>query len=212
MFIRPEWRIESQEIFLFIEAHPWAIVVNNGAEGPYATNLPMLLDRSRGDKGTLVGHIARPNPHCGILQAVTEPTLAIFEGPSSYVTASWYPDRDMPSTVYYTAVHCYGRVREQSEAELERWIGILTEKMESRFENGWKITEVEDSAIKRRLKYILGFEIEIERIEAKFKLGQDEPKKDALAVAHYLAKQPERESRELADLVLRYNINRENAG
>jgi hypothetical protein len=33
-----------------------------------------------------------------------------------------------------------------------------------------------------------------------------------LAVAHYLAKQPERESRELADLVLRYNINRENAG
>ena len=211
MFVRPEWEpLSEEDNFALIDAFPWGILVNNGENGPLATNLPLLLDRSRGTKGTLVSHIAVANEQAAVLKAAeSAPTLAIFHGPHSYVTASWYPNRDMPSTFYYTAVHCYGRVRVQSETELERWLNTLTEKMEGPIENGWKINDVPDYDIKRRLKYIVGFEIEIDRIEGKFKLGQDEPKKDAKAVGQRLAHSPDAEQSALAAMIDRFNAARE---
>jgi len=209
MFVRPCWKPHTREqIYSFIENHPWALLVNNGDDGPYATNMPLLLDRSKGEQGVLVGHIATANPHAEVLQNIDTPTLAIFQGPYSYVTGSWYPDRDMPSTYYYTAVHCYGNVRLQTNTELERWLGILTERMESSFPNGWKITDVDHSGITRRLNHILGFEILITRIEGKFKLGQDEPKKDAMAVADRLTEDVDASHRTLSEMIRLYNRDR----
>ena len=211
MFVRPEWRpLSDEDNFALIDASPWALVISNGPQGPLATDLPLLLDRSRGRQGTLVSHIAIGNEQATVLRSnAAGPTLAMFHGPHSFVTASWYPNRDMPSTFYYTAVQCYGRARVQTEAELERWLNILTERMEGPIENGWKITEVPDYDVKRRLKYIVGFEIEIERMEGKFKLGQDEPKKDAMAVWERLAQSPDRERSALAEMIYRFNADRE---
>ena len=200
MFVRPCWKPNTREdIYHVIEHYPWALLVNNGDDGPYATNMPFLLDRSRSEHGVLVGHIARANQHAKVLQENTHPTLAIFEGPSSYVTGSWYLNRDMPSTYYYTAVHCYGKVRLQTDCELEHWLGILTHRMESGFPDGWKMNDIPHHDITRRLPHILGFEIPIQRLEAKFKLGQDEPKKDAMAVAAKLAVDPSQQA--LAEMI-----------
>jgi transcriptional regulator len=210
MFVRPTWKPRTcDELLGFIDAYPWALLVNNGADGPVATNLPLLLDRSRGSKGTLVGHVARANQHAQVLKTIETPTLAIFQGPYSFVSGSWYPNRDMPSTYYYTAVHCYGRTRLQTESELEHWIGALTNRFESAFPNGWKMTDVPHSDITRRLPAIVGFELEIEKIEGKFKLGQDEPKKDAMAVCAHLEESPDPSNRELSSLIDRYNSDRE---
>lgn len=204
MFVRPCWKPNTRDdIYHLIEHYPWALLVNNGVDGPYATNMPFMLDRSRGEHGVLVGHIARANEHAGVLQATTHPTLAIFEGPSSYVTGSWYPNRDMPSTYYYSAVHCYGKVRLQTGCELEHWLGILTHRMESELPDGWKMSDIPHHDITRRLPHILGFEIPIQRLEAKFKLGQDEPKKDAMAVAAKLAVDPSQQA--LAEMIRIYN-------
>lgn len=209
MFVRSCWKPRSEEeLFPFIEAHPWSLLVNNGSDGPYATNLPLLLDRSRGKFGTLVGHIARANAHAQVLRTTEIPTLAIFQGPYSFVSGSWYPNRDMPSTYYYTAVHCYGGIHIQSDSDLEHWIEILTNRMESSFTNGWKLADVPPSDIKRRLPAIMGFEIEIARLEGKFKLGQDEPKKDALAVSQILERSSTTSDVELSRLIREYNANR----
>jgi transcriptional regulator len=207
MFVRPCWKPHAREdIYHLIERYPWALLVNNGDDGPYATNMPFMLDRFRGEYGFLVGHIARANAHAKVLQADTRPTLAIFEGPSSYVTGSWYPNRDMPSTYYYTAVHCYGNVRLQTESELEHSLKVLTTRMESGFSDGWKMNDIPHHDVTRRLPHILGFEIPIQRLEAKFKLGQDEPKKDAMAVAAKLANDPTQQA--LAELIRTYNQQR----
>jgi transcriptional regulator len=112
MFVRDCWRPYSDaDIYSLIEEHPLALLVNNGAIGLVVTNLPLLLDRSGGSKGVLVGHIARANAHVDAIQRLDAPTLAVFQGPYTYVTSRWYPKRDMPPTYYYTAVHCYGRLR-----------------------------------------------------------------------------------------------------
>jgi len=209
MFVRPCWKPRSvEEVHDLIDAHPWALLVNNGPDGPYATNMPVLLDRSRGEHGVLVGHIARANAHARVLHESHDPTLVVFEGPASYVTGSWYPNRDMPSTYYYTAIHCYGEARLQNDGELEHWLGILTRRMEAEFPDGWKMTDIEHSAITRRLPHIMGFEIPIQRIEGKFKLGQDEPRKDAMAVAARLAQAPEPSRQRLAEMIRYYNQDR----
>jgi transcriptional regulator len=209
MFVRSCWRPHTpEEMYRLIEDHPWALLVNNGEDGPYATNLPLLLDRSKGERGVLVGHIARTNDHARVLRGATLPTLAVFEGPYSYVTPSWYPKRDMPSTYYYTAVHCYGRVHLQTDAALEQWLGTLTDRMETGIENRWRVGEIERSEITRRLPSIVGFELQIERIEGKFKLGQDEPKRDALAVAERLARSSDPAQRALGEMTRRYSAER----
>lgn len=208
MFVRPSWKPRAhEELCELIDSNPWALLVSNGADGPVATNLPLLLDRARGPHGTIVGHLARANPHAAAL-AADSPTLAVFEGPWSYVTASWYPRRQMPSTYYYTSVHCYGRVRQQSDAELETWLAALNDRMESGVPDGWRMDEIPRSEITRRLPHIVGFELAIERIEAKFKLGQDEPRGDALAVADRLARSEDASDRALAGMIRRYNTDR----
>lgn len=209
MFVRPCWKPRTDdELYSLVDANPWALLVNNGADGPFATNLPLLLDRTRGTKGTLVGHIARANEHAHVLLKSDAPTLAVFSGPYSFVSGSWYPNRDMPSTYYYTSVHCYGRVQVQTTEQLEDWIERLTNRMESSYANGWHFGDVPHSDITRRLPAIVGFEIEIQRIEGKFKLGQDEPKKDAMAVSRQLENSGEQSEVELSKLIDSYNVNR----
>jgi transcriptional regulator len=209
MFVRPCWKPwDTEAAYELVATNPWALLVHNGAEGPLATNLPLMLDRSRGPLGVLVGHIARANDHARALAAATGPVLAVFEGPVSFVSASWYPNRDMPGTYYYTAVHFYGHVRIQPDAEVEAALGALNDRMEGTVPNGWKMDEIPHSEVTRRLPAIVGFEIEVERMEAKFKIGQDEPRKDALAVAERLAAATDSGSRALAELVRRANTGR----
>ena len=76
--------------------------------------------------------------------------LAIFEGPWSYVTASWYPNRDMPSTYYYTAVHCFGTIELQDEPALGASLEDLVQRSEADYPDGWKTSEVPRSEITRR--------------------------------------------------------------
>jgi len=213
MFIRDCWKPTSEnDVFDLIEQNPWGLLVSNGIatdsgaqEGPLATNLQFVLSRQR---RILTSHIARANVHATALLRNSAPLLAIFEGPSSYVTSSWYPGRDMPPTVYYASVHCYGSITFQDQAQLREALEELTTISESHFPNGWKTSEIPEKDVTRRLPAILGFEFHIDRLEAKFKLGQDEPKRDALAVADHLLASANPRDRILGAMTRRYNENR----
>jgi transcriptional regulator len=213
MFVRPCWKPTSRKETLdLVEQNPWALLVSNGKDGPLATNLPLLIENASAterDSMVLVGHMARANEHAQHLKNTDAPVLAIFEGPWSYVTASWYPNRDMPSTYYYTAVHCYGEIELQEEPALDRSLEELTRKMESTYPNGWRTDEVPRSEITRRFTGIVGFRLHVSRMEAKFKLGQDEPIRAALAVADVLETRNGFQDRELAELIRRQNQGRE---
>lgn len=197
-----------------IAEHPWALLVSQGPDGPLATNLPLLLEqrseRQSGEEGelVLVSHIARANEHLAALRRATAPVLAIFEGPWSYVTASWYPDRQMPSTYYYTAVHCYGRLEFQDEPALDASLEDLVQRMEEKSPEGWSTDEIPRSEITRRFAGITGFRMIVSRVEAKFKLGQDEPVRDALAVADQLSSHESLQDRVLGAMIREQNARR----
>jgi transcriptional regulator len=195
-----------------IDQNPWALLVSQSINGPLATNLPLLVESAQNSDGIesliLVGHLARANVHLNLLRIETTPVLAIFEGEWSYVTASWYPKRQMPSTYYYTAIHCYGRVEFQNEPELDASLEDLTQRMESPISDGWRTSEIPRSEITRRFAGITGFRIIVDRIEAKFKLGQDEPIDDALAVAEVLDGHADPGDRALAAMIRQQNAGR----
>jgi transcriptional regulator len=206
MFVRPSWLPQAQQdVYDIIAQNPWGLLVSNGADGPDVSNLPFILDATRGDKGVLTSHLSRANAHAAALQQLTEPALAIFHGPSSYVTASWYPGRDMPPTVYYSAVHCYGQLVFHDQAQLRDAVEMLTARSEEHVPNRWSTSEIPAQEVLRRLPAILGFELHIQRLEAKFKLGQDEPKRDAMAVAERLLRSANPQDAALGAMVHRYN-------
>ncbi len=73
----------------FIETHSFATLVTAAGERPIATRVPLLLERSRGRQGTLLGHVARANPQWRSFDGEQQ-CLAMFDGPHAYVSPSWY--------------------------------------------------------------------------------------------------------------------------
>jgi transcriptional regulator len=211
LFVRPCWIPKSEaDTREIIDQNPWAQLVSQGNDGPLATNLPLLVEKndSNADSLVLTGHMARANEHLAQLMTNESPVLAIFEGPWSYVTASWYPNRQMPSTYYYTAVHCYGRLEFQDNEELDASLEELTQRMEAPIANGWRTSEIQRSEITRRFAAIKGFRMIVSRMEAKFKLGQDEPFEDASAVADVLASHEVPRDQALAEMIRKQNAGR----
>jgi transcriptional regulator len=165
----------------FIAAHPFAALVTAGPEGPFATHVPVLLDRARGANGTLVAHVARENPHSRMMAGAA--VLAIFTGPHAYVSPRWYrnPAQSVP-TWNYTAVHAWGRANVIDETQRVR--GIVSE-LASRFEPshaGWSVDGADQKVVTSMLRGIVGIEIPLERISGKFKLSQNRPEADRRTV------------------------------
>ncbi len=64
MYLPPAFRVdEIAEVRAMLRAAPLANLVSATADGLIATPLPLFLDESEGEHGTLYGHVARANPH-----------------------------------------------------------------------------------------------------------------------------------------------------
>src|SRR4051812_36029868 len=85
----------------FIEAHSFGLLVSAPGGVPVATHLPLLLERSTGPHGCLVGHVARANPQWEGLDG--KPVLAVFSGPHAYVSPAWYESENVVPTWNYVA-------------------------------------------------------------------------------------------------------------
>jgi transcriptional regulator len=177
MYSKPEFApLDPEEVFGLIEAAAFATVVSNGSQGLVASHLPFVLDRSRGPHGTLVSHLAKANPHSELI-AAGAPTLAVFHGPHGYISSSWYPRnpvRDSAPTWNFAVVHCHGRPLPLDERATARHLLELVDVLEKEREDRWRMRELGPGGMERRLPHILGFDLPIERLEAKFKMGQDE--------------------------------------
>jgi transcriptional regulator len=168
----------------FIAAHGFATLISPDPEDPQVTHLPLLLDPARGTLGTLLGHVARANPHWRQLESRSQ-VLAIFHGPHAYVSPSWYVHHPSVPTWNYAVVHGRARVTDDAR-ELERIVWRLVEKYESARPQPWSMQLPADYQA-QMLSGIVGFEIEIVRISGKFKLSQNRPVADRPRVVEALS-------------------------
>ncbi|SDG30953.1 FMN-binding negative transcriptional regulator [Phytopseudomonas seleniipraecipitans] len=179
-----------------------ATLVSHGQNGLQASHLPLLLRPDEGRYGTLYGHLARANPHWQVLAEGTE-ALVMFNGPDAYVSPSWYPAKaehgKVVPTWNYIAVHAYGRAEVFDDAErLRSLLAGLTERHEGPRPQPWAMDDAPQDYIAGMLRAVVGFALPIERLEGKWKLGQNRSEADRRGVHDGLANSTEPRDRDLA--------------
>ena len=189
---------DTAKLHEFVRRNSFAVLTSNGEGGLVASHLPLLLDADAGPNGHLLGHMARANPQ---RRDVRGEVLAVFSGPHAYVSPSWYEEEGTVPTWNYVAVHAYGTLH-----LVEDRVGLLdilrgsVKAYESPRPEPWAF---EESAphVERMLKAIVGFRIEIARLEGKWKLSQNHSEGRRRKVERALAGRPDRDSKAIADLM-----------
>jgi transcriptional regulator len=155
-----------------MQEYSFATLITQHEGVPFATHLPFLLDTQRGQNGTLLAHMARANPQWHDFNSEQE-VLTIFQGPHAYISPSWYEVELSVPTWNYAVVHAYGipRLIEDDE-KLYELLKILIETHESQFEPPWQF-QLPDDYLQKMIRGIVGFKIEITRLEGKFKMSQN---------------------------------------
>ncbi len=176
MYIPAIFKNENpEEIKDFIQKNSFGILINQSNGKLLATHIPLELDTNKNGKQVLYGHISKENPQWkGFLE--NDEILAIFSGPNSYISSSWYDHENVP-TWNYIAVHLYGTIKIiDGEAAIES-LKKLVDKYEK---NSEKPVRVEDLSPKTMMQTqgIVAFEIEINEIQAVNKLSQNRDSKN----------------------------------
>lgn len=182
-----------------IDAYGFATLVSVRDGQPQANHLPLLFDPDQGPHGTLYGHLARANPQAAFTPG--EGVLALFHGPHAYVSPSWYATPGVP-TWNFCAVHARGRVRIiDNAAHAARLLENLTAKYDPpvALENGPALAP---EAWTPMLAGIVAFAIEVDQIQAKFKLSQNRSAEDRQRVIAQLGQDDHPDAQALAGLML----------
>ena len=156
----------------FMDQNSFATLISAGEREPFASHLPLLIERDRGTQGVLTGHFARANPHWQMANG--QQVLIIFHGPHAYISPGWVQSTTMVPTWNYVAVHVYGVLRTVDDpGHLRDILTRMVSRYESRREPPWSMDLADDEFINKLTSAIVGFEVEIERLEGKWKLSQN---------------------------------------
>jgi transcriptional regulator len=232
-----------------IRANNFGTLVSHVDGELFATHLPFLLDSERGPYGTLIAHLARPNPHWHsfltpgrhapdspgrpdasgspghpdasdspggrqVSDSRTDPdapdpptrppSLAMFMGPHAYISPRWYATELSVPTWNYTVVHAYGVPSIVDDPERVREIlDRIVRSQEEPPSAGWSPAHLPADFVTRMAHGVVAFELEITRLEGKWKLGQNRPSADVEGATAGLRATGEAVARDVADLMTR---------
>jgi transcriptional regulator len=156
----------------FMREYSFATLITEHEGVPFASHLPFILKAQRGPNGTLLAHMAHANPQWHDFDKAQE-VLVIFQGPHAYISPSWYEVELSVPTWNYAVVHAYGLPRLlEDEEELYTLLKTLIQTHEANFEKPWAFP-LPDDYVQKMMRSIVGFEIQVTRLEGKFKLSQN---------------------------------------
>jgi transcriptional regulator len=204
MYIPQAFHVEDQLILHeFIDRNSFATFVSTVAGKPFATHLPLLFDHAGSAHGVLLGHVARANPQWRAFDGKQE-ALAIFHGPHAYVSPSWYATSPAVPTWNYTAVHVYGVPRVVDD---ETAFSDLLDRLITFYESGmprpWPGVLPPDFRA-NMMRGIVGFSMNVDRIEGKFKLSQNRSREDQRGVVEHLEASSDPVAKALGELARKH--------
>jgi transcriptional regulator len=154
-----------------MRAHPLATIVSVHDGEVAVSHVPLAARESEGAI-VLLGHVAKANPHWQAWREDT-PLTAIFRGPDSYVSPSWYQNKESVPTWNYMVVHAVGRAMvTHDSAAKERILKALIDAHDPPYREQWDVTLTEEFRERQKVA-IVGFEIAVVWLHAKFKLSQN---------------------------------------
>ena len=190
---------------VLIRAHPLGAWATLGESELIVNHVPFLLDPSRGEYGSLMGHVARANDVWRHYSTAI-PSVVVFQGAEAYITPSWYPSKHAHGkavpTWNYVVVHAHGLpIVIEDKVSLRRHLEALTNTHEAGQTLPWKVSDAPGDFIERMLEGIVGIEIPVQKLIGKWKISQNRPDSDRLGVVAGLLERNDARSREMAALV-----------
>ena len=187
-----------------IQSQPLAAVVTLNGDCLEASHVPLVLYPGEGEFGTLRGHLARANTQWRSVSSDVE-ALCIFSGPDAYISPSWYPSKQDTGKVVptwnYVTVHDYGQIQIQKDRDwLLRNVNAITDQQEGKRQAPWRVSDAPVRFTETMLRGIVGIEIEITRLEGKWKVSQNRPAADRVGVIEGL-KGGGPDAQEMADIL-----------
>ncbi len=186
-------------MFDAMEQYSFGLLTCQADDAPIAEQLPFLLDRQAGARGTLISHMARANPLCR--HADGQPVLVVFSGPQAYISPTWYASENVVPTWNYVAVHAHGVF--EPVFDTDEILDIVDQTVR-RYEGGqaapWRFDRSTDFA-RRLAQQVVGFRIELTRLEGKWKLSQNHTPERREGVIAGLRGQGDPQSQQIADLM-----------
>jgi transcriptional regulator len=188
-----------------IRTHPLGTLVTLQTDGLEANHIPFEIDSTPGPLGLLRGHVARANP---VWQDCSRngQALAIFQGPQTYISPSWYPTKLETGMVVptwnYAVVHAHGELRAIEDREwLRNFVQRLTKTHEAGQKEPWEMSDAPADYIEKQLGAIVGLELTITRLVGKWKASQNRPAHDRAQVIRELIEQGSESSVAMAKLM-----------
>jgi transcriptional regulator len=192
MYNLPSYREKNEQaIKEFIAQYPFAFLAGSDSENkPVATQVPVFIEEKDGKK-IVRGHIMKNTDHHKAFM-LNENVLLVFTGNHSYVSGTWYSNPHTPSTWNFMSVHAKGVIRLLDDAALTD----VLRKTSLHFENHNLQSEtvfenLPSEYTKKLMQAIVAFEIEIQEMDAVFKLSQDRDEKSYENIIEKLKKQGE---------------------
>ncbi len=190
---------DRQQLRDFIKGNGFGILFSGNGPEPVASHLPFILDESAGEQGTLLSHMAGANRQWR--HADGQQVLTVFQGPHTYVSPTWYQDPETVPTWNYVAVHVYGILKVvQDQERLQSILARITDYYEASLPQPWQ-AEFTSEYAQQMVKRIVVFEIEIDKMQGKWKLNQNHPEERRQRVVDVLKTMPDDNSRGIVTLM-----------
>ncbi|PKB77778.1 MAG: transcriptional regulator [SAR202 cluster bacterium MP-SInd-SRR3963457-G2] len=190
---------DRQQLHDFIKGNGFGIMFSGNGPEPVASHLPFILDESAGEQGTLLSHMAGANRQWR--HADGQQVLTVFQGPHTYVSPTWYQDPETVPTWNYVAVHVYGILKVvQDQERIQNILARITDYYEASLPQPWQ-AEFTSEYAQQMVKRIVAFEIEIDKMQGKWKLNQNHPEERRRRVVDVLKTMPDDNSQGIVTLM-----------
>lgn len=179
MYLPPQFKGDLAQAAELIRQYPFASLISMDDQGvPFITHLPLHLEPASsvtaGPAGlTLLGHVAKPNPHWRLLQDQPK-AVVTFLGAHAYMSPKVYPDLARVPTWNYLAVHCTVEATLIEEAAAkDALLKKLIGDHEPPYAEQWR--GLGETFAGKMLDGIVAFELRVTSLQCKIKLNQHRP-------------------------------------
>ena len=210
MYIPPKFALTADQTADALRNAEFANLVSRHATGLLVTPLPLIYDESQ---HSFVGHVSRANPHW---HADGAESVAIFSGPHTYISPSFYATKSETGKVVptwnYEVLNVHGRLTIHDDPEwVLNLVTMLTDRHEARRSAPWQVTDAPQAYTQSQLRGIVGVELVIADVEGKAKMSQNQPERNRAGVVAGLKESDAPHDQLVADRVAAFDDRNTNA-
>ncbi|SEB74642.1 negative transcriptional regulator, PaiB family [Paramicrobacterium humi] len=193
MWINKQYEVENALTWLesFVADNNLSTIITH--DPVRVAHMPVEIVRRESGEAKLLFHMPTVDP---IAKAISESDLltVVVHGPQQYISPSLYGDAGLP-TFNYGIGEVTDKCRQLDETELadhlhrlitqrEEWFAGQTER------TAWVIDPVNQERFDRLLPMLVGFEVDLENVQLKLKMGQNRTIEDRKQTVEILRTTP----------------------